>query len=803
MNNTHEYLKVNIANGKAKGSFIFKGNKYRITVLSDVLLRLEYNEEGKFNDYPTLFAINRNFKNDPKIKVKEDEKFLNISNDYFIVEYTKEKPFEASKLVPDTNLRITLKNSDKVWYYNHPEVRNFKGTAYSFDRDKNGVKLLNGLYSTDGFASINDTATPVFVSDGTVKKNPSDGTDIYLFIYRKDFGKALQSYFELTGYPALPPRYALGIWWNKNENYNQNDVKEIVDKFKKNKIPLSNIVLGNTWQKGDKNETYPNYEFDKTKFPTPKEMLNYLHENKVYLGIDINTANGINEKDAFYKEAKEILNTKTNGTVPFNAYNTNLLYAFYDKVITPLLELGVDNFFMNDNNKDNISAFMLSHYTYKNFERNEQRRGLILARNHGFAPHRYPVLYSGVTQVSWRTLKYLPFYNLTSSNIGVSWWSHDIGGYKGGTEDKELYIRYVQLGTYSPIFRFSSKRGHYYKREPWKWDANTRNIVKHYTEVRHKLIPYIYTEAYKYSRLGTPIIQPLYYKYPTTYDEPLYKNEYFFGSEIFVAPITDPKDKVMNRAVHRIFLPDGMWYEAKTGKKFPGGKRYVTFYKDEDYPVFARSGSIVPMAYLDEDNLNDVHTPKKMEIHVFPGQSNSYNLYEDDGVSNLYKEGYYIITNIDYNYRQNNYTLIIRPIEGKTGIIPEKRDYKIRFRNTKNAEYVRVNVGRLEAAFETYTENNDFIIEVKDVDTSSQLTINCGGKAIEIDAVRLINEDIDEIISDLQIETKLKETIANIIFDDKLEIRKKRIAIRKLRKNGLNGLFIKMFLKLLEYISEI
>ena len=191
-----------------------------------------------------------------------------------------------------------------------------------------------------------------------------------------------------------------------------------------------------------------------------------------------------------------------------------------------------------------------------------------------------------------------------------------------------------------------------------------------------------------------------------------------------------------------------------------------------------------------------------MEIQVFPGVSNNYNLYEDDGVTNLYKEGYYIITNIDYNYRKNNYTLIIRPIEGKTGIIPDKRDYKIKFRNTKRPEYVKVNVGRFEVEFTTRSDENDFIIEVPNVPTNQQLTINCGGEAIEIDAVRLINEDIDEIISGLLIETTLKEKIASILFSD-MTIRKKRIAIRKLKHNGLNKLFIKMFIKLLEYISEI
>lgn len=804
MSDLSEHFKIDVTTSRPRENCVFKGNYYRISVLSDVLLRLEYSPTGKFNDYPTLFAINRRFETEPTITVKEDEKFLNIQNSYFILEYSKEKPFEASKLVPDANLRISLKETDKVWYYGHPEVRNFKGSISGFDKGKKGLVLDKGLYGTDGFASINDTGRPVFVADGSVKKNPSDGIDIYLFIYRKDFGRALQSYFELTGYPSLLPRFALGVWWNKDDEYNEETLNDLLTNFKKNEMPLSTVLLGDTWKKKSKNgEIVSNYEFDTEKFKNPEDLIKKLHDEKIYFGIKIDTENGFNPADKAYQTVKKILNLEKDALIPLNVYNTKVLNMFYEEVINPLLDKGVDLFFIEDNMKDNIASFMLTHYTYKNYDRKETRRGLILTRNPGIASHRYPVLYSGETKVGWRVLKYLPFYNSTSANIGLTWWSHDIGGYMFGTEDRELYARYVQLATYSPIFRFASKNGHYYKREPWRWDVKTEKIVSDYMNIRHRLIPYIYTEAYKYSKLGSPLIQPLYYKYPETYDEPLYKNEYFFGSELFVSPITDPKDKVMNRVVQRVFLPDGMWYDFKTGKKFPGGRRYVTFYKDEDYPVYARSGSIIPLAILDEENLNDVHPPKQMEIQVFPGRSNSYNLYEDDGVSNLYKEGYYIITNIDYNYRQNNYTLIIRPVDGKTSIIPEKRDYKIRFRNTRTAEYVKVNVGRFEVEHEDYTDETDFIIEIKDVPTNQQLTINCGGKAIEIDAVRLINEDIDDIISDLQIETVLKEDVASIIFDENMTIRKKRIAIRKLRAKGLNRLFIKMFLKLLEYISEI
>ena len=177
-------------------------------------------------------------------------------------------------------------------------------------------------------------------------------------------------------------------------------------------------------------------------------------------------------------------------------------------------------------------------------------------------------------------------------------------------------------------------------------------------------------------------------------------------------------------------------------------------------------------------------------------------MYEDDGISGLYKEGYYLITEIDYNYLPNNYTLIIRSVEGKTGIVPDKRNYKIRFRNTKFAEDVIVYFDSTEIQVsKKYIDNNDFIVEIENVGTVGQLTINCKGKDIEIDAVRVINEDIDEILSDLQIETKLKEKIAEILFSNE-STRDKKIKIRKLKRQNLDKSFVKLFQNLLDYIEE-
>ncbi|MDD2409475.1 MAG: glycoside hydrolase family 31 protein [Bacilli bacterium] len=778
------------------------GNKYRITILSDILIRLEFSETGTFEDRPTELIKYRNFEINHFIK-KEDETHLVITTSYFKLEYQKERPFIGSKVNPDQFLKITLNNSEKFWYYNHPEARNFKGTGYSLDNADGNPNYKKGLYSTDGFVSIDDSESLIFNKDGSLGKRSDSRIDIYVFLYRKDFGLCLRDYFRLTGKPSLIPRYALGIWWNKDYPYTTEELEELIWNFNKNKIPLSIILLSKYWHILY-NEVDSGFTFNYNLFNNPKQLIDMLHNKKIKIGLNINPMAGIHPDELSYKRFKEAALIEEEGILPFNVFNKNVLNSYLDVFIKPLNDLGVDFYWIDYyNSNDLMSLRALNHYHYYDYKQSEAKRGMILSRNGLLASHKYPVIYSGYTKVSWNNLDLLPEYNLTSSNIGINWISHDIGGYLDGIEDPELYMRFIQLGTFSPILRLSSAESHYYKREPWLWDAQTFAVASEYLRLRHRLIPYLYSEGYKYSNTGLPLIQPIYYRYPEIYDEPLYKNEYYFGTELFIAPITKKKDLLMNRTVHRIFLPNGVWYDFKTGKKFIGGKRYVSFFKDEDYPVFAKKGTIVPLAILDDEDINNTNPPAKLEIHIFPGRSNTYKFYEDDGISSLYKDGYYLISDIDYNYQVNNFTAVIRPTDGKSGIVPIRRNYIIRFRNTRKADEVILYIGEDKKNYvKSYVDGNDFIVEVNNALSTKQVSINCKGRDIEIEAERIINEDIDSIISDLKIKTSLKEKIAAIIFSDE-EIKRKRIEIRKLRTKGLTSKHIRMFIKLLEYIAEI
>ncbi len=783
-----EFLKVN---DKA----VIIGNRFRIQILTERLIRFEYSEQGKFVDASSANVVRRNF-DLPKYILKEDEAYIYIETKYVQIKYQKNAKFS------ERTLSGTILYSKKNWFYNQKEVRNYGGTTISLDNTNKMPNLNKGLFNPDFFFVFDDSNTILYDEYSNVYKRIDGNKDFYLFAYSNDLNEVFHDYFTLTGNPAFIPRYSLGNWWSRDIPYSDEHIIPLMNKFRMNSIPISVFLFDKDWSfKDDKISKTSGFTFNSKLIKDPKSTIDILHKMNVHVGVKINPKDGIFSYENNFEIAKQYIPLNNKGYIDFNPMDARFMDLYFKIFIHPLENLGID-LFWNDYDvlENRNSLFILNDYMKKDMERND-KRSLILGRNANFAPHRYPILYSGKNIISFEVLQFLPLFNITASNIGVSYWSHDIGGSVGGIEDNELYIRSVEFGVFSPFLRFNTEYGTYYKREPWRWDVVTNNIVSYYLRLRNQIIPYLYTEIYHYHKDGIPLIRPLYYDYPFVYDDPVYINEYYFGSSMLISPIVKKSDPLIDRTIQRFFIPEGIWYDFKTGKKFVGNKKYVSFYNIEDYPVFVKAGGIIPLAGIND--LMTTESPKELEIHVFPGKSNSYSLYEDDGITNNYKNGNYVITNIDYNYLNNNYTLIIRTVEGKSNLLFSKRDYKIRFRNTKQASDIKVYSNEEEIPFTSYLMDNDFVIEIKDVLTSSQLTINCKGTDIEIDALMLINDDIDSILSDLKVPTNLKDTIAHILFSEEISISKKRIEIRKLKRRGLDKRSIKIFLRLIEYMSEV
>ena len=268
-----EQFKFDMDKAIANQECVFRGIRYRITVLTERLVRLEYSQKGLFENHPSELVWYRNFKK-PEFTVNETGKVLNIKTKYFELNYTKDKKFRGGILGFNKNLQITLAGSEKpwyykhpeaknygapsnsiddsgkVWYFNHPEVRNYDTSVFGLNDTKN-KELKKSLYSLDGFACIDDSKSKVMLENGSyVKRENSKNLDLYVFFYGKDFYYCLNDYFMITGYPPLIPRYALGNWWCKEDFYNEFDVAHLIKKFEDNNIPISLFQLSK-WRKDD------------------------------------------------------------------------------------------------------------------------------------------------------------------------------------------------------------------------------------------------------------------------------------------------------------------------------------------------------------------------------------------------------------------------------------------------------------------------------------------------------------------------------------------------------------------------
>ena len=760
-----------------KESYII-GNKYRFTVLSPRLIRLEYSADGIFEDRPTALVINRSF---PKVNysITESETLIQIATEVFTLTYVKDKELKSSTL--SSNIKAVINNTKIEWQLNNPEAKNLRSINFSIDSIKDKIILDKGLYSLDGFCIIDDSSNPVLdENDSFIQRKPGV-KDLYLFMYNKDFEGCLSDYFTLTGYPSLIPRYALGAWWYKNDKYTTDDINNLITRFNNDNIPISIFLLGDYWHDNTNNYT-PVIDL--------RSASAYLNNYNIKLGVTINPKLEIKKGSNEYNIISNYFNS---GNFNFIPLTNDKLGIYLNLFINNLETLGVSIFSIDYNNPlDRINLWKFNHYHCGRREVINQR-GLVLSRNAGIAPHRYPIIFSGKTKVNWTTLNLLPRYNLQGYNMGISFIAHPIGGYSGGVEEDELYLRYIQFACFSPIFLLASEGGKYYKREPWKWNSIIQNHIISYMNLRYKLIPYLYSESYNYHKTGHGIIKPFYYDYPKIYDDTLYNNQYFFGRDFFVAPITNRKNTVIKRVMKKVFVPNGIWFDFLQGKQYTGNKYYSNFYRDEDYPVFVKAGAIIPMQTVVKEDI-----PTTLEVAIYPLASGEYSLYEDDGFSKNYTKGMYMITKFNYQYEPDNYTFSISKIDGKN--LLSTRNYIIRFKNTRNITEVNTNDKMIK--YNCYYDKNDFIIKIDNQMVGRDININIKGQNILVSSVRLINEEIKEILYDLEIDTCLKEKLDEILFSD-LEVRKKRIKIRKLKRRGLDNKYIKIFINLLEYIQKI
>lgn len=754
-NKKHYVLKKSPA---SKEDAVVSGEGYRFTVLTDRLIRLEHQTEGMFVDEPTQKVICRDF---PACdyRVIDTENNLEIITEHLHLYYDK-KPFSSEGLC------IQMKESfhvyGSVWNYGD-EIHDLKGTARTLDNADGAVELESGLLSREGFTVLDDSDSILMTEEEWVAPKKAPSVDLYFFGYGHDYLDCLKDFYRLCGQVPLLPRFAMGNWWSRYYRYTEESYLKLMNKFRECGIPFSTAVIDMDWHLTDLPAKYGSgwtgYTWNQELFPDPQRFLKRLHGMGLHVTLNVHPADGVRAHEEAYLTMAKMLDIdyEKEDKIPFDVTDRRFMEAYFTCLHHPHEEKGVDFWWLDwqQGNKSRMSGldtlWMLNHLHFLDSGR-EGKRPLTFSRYAGIGSHRYPIGFSGDTFSTWDSLKFQPYFTANASNAGYTWWSHDIGGHQGGSKDDELAVRWLQLGVFSPILRLHSTSNEFYGKEPWNYNMQAERIMIGFLKLRHRLIPYLYSMNYRNHLDSLPLVRPMYYHHDTdeAYEVP---NQYYFGTEMFVCPITKPMDQKALLADVEAWLPEGVYYDFFTGQRYNGGRKMTLYRSLESIPVLVRAGGIIPMA--GDYHTTHLHNPKVLEVYIYNGADGSFDLYEDDCREHM--DGKPVITH--FIFETGSILKLSVQIEGQMeGIIPAEREYHICVEGVGEVSDVKVCAEEPIKFTQSYDQKK------------SELTICfCGGEnhqfTLQIQtqsqpsAVYNNRKAVFELLQRAQIEYQLKSTL--------------------------------------------
>lgn len=771
---------------KTREEMVVRGEKYRISVLTERLIRLEYSKKGVFVDEKTQTIMNRDFETF-RFRVEEKEDSLSIVTKYLRLIYDK-KEFSGEGL--KINVSGNFGTTSSVWYYGDKN-ESLKGTVRTLDTIDGATELGEGVVSKKLWSFIDDSKSMLLVDDDFVVREDEEAIDIYLFGYGLDYKEALRDFYKLSGATPLLPRYSLGNWWSRYYKYTDKSYLELLERFKREDIPFNVAVLDMDWHITDVDSKYgtgwTGYTWNKEYFKEPEKFLKELHERGYKITLNVHPADGVRAFEDSYKEFAKFMgvNIKNEDPVLFDIADKKFREGYFKYVHHKLEKQGVDFWWIdwqqgeNSGKKGLDPLWLLNHLHYKDIQR-DKRRGLILSRYAGVGSHRYPLGFSGDTIITWDSLNFQPYFTATASNIGYSWWSHDIGGHMNGTRDDELFVRWVQFGVFSPIMRLHSTCNDFSGKEPWNYNDIANAIIKKYLRLRQRLIPYLYTMNLKTHKDALPLILPIYYLEADNEKAYNYPNEYYFGEDLLVCPITEKGDELSKLSRVKAYLPKGYWVDIFTGIKYAGEREIEIYRSLDDIAVFARLGSILPLDARKSGN--EIDNPNELDLHVFAGADGSYSLAEDASELADFVEKEWRYTEflgkakenfLDYNDKKYSYEFNIEAVKNNIADSIKKRKYNIYFHGIKEYYNLEISVGEKSIsplAISYDNKVNALVINLDNISLDKEIRINIVSK-YNYNSFEIIENKIFAMLNAAQISYDLK----TVLFE----------SIRKLEEKGV------------------
>lgn len=506
--------------------------------------------------------------------------------------------------------------------------------------------------------------------------------DLYI-IDGQSISDIVQRFTLLTGRMEMPPIWSLGFQQCRWSYYPQERVMELADTFRARQIPCDAIYLDIHYMDG-----FRIFTWDTNRFPDPEGMISRLKEQGFRVVTIVDPAirkdsdypvyvEGAREGHFCKLPAGEVYHGKVwPGTAAFPDFSREKTRKWWGLKHANLFDPGVSGIWNDMNEPSDFSAgtglenriqmtvpndlmmdfdgkpqpfskchnaygLLMCRATHDGFRvLKPQERPFIVTRSAYAGIQRYAAVWTGDNHSWWEHLAASIPMHLNIGLSGIPFVGADVGGYQGECSP-ELYVRWIQLGAFTPFFRAHSSmetRDH----EPWSFGPEAERMAQKAVRMRYELLPYLYSEFRQACETGLPVMRPLILDFqddPNVYG---INDQFMFGREIMAAPVTRPGDRK-----RMVYLPQGRWYDFHTKARLEGGRYIIADAPLDRIPLFVREGAIIPMARsAGSTQFMDFST---LWIEIYAGPEGSFSLYEDDGLTQDYHYGVYNIRRFTQN----------------------------------------------------------------------------------------------------------------------------------------------------------
>ncbi|MGC2699902.1 MAG: glycoside hydrolase family 31 protein [Candidatus Acidiferrales bacterium] len=699
----------------------------RIQVCSDAIIRVLYSATSTFPDTPQ-YVVNKTNWPAAQWTMESSDKEVTIATALMKVTVTRAdgailfSDSAGKKLFEDFDRTLTPVEVNGEKTYHSEMFSNLWDSTeafYGLGQHQAGVWNYHGE-SVDLSQDNTNISVPMFLSSkgyGIFWNNPSrsrfnnrflhalylssevaDTVDYY-FLYGPDFDKIIAAYREMTGAAPMFGKWAYGFWQCKNKYSSQEEILRVAHKYREMHIPVDNIVQDWFWW-----NTMGEPVFNKN-YPDPKGMIEDLHEHHFHIMFSFwpffepgTSAYDDMDKRGYFIARTQVAGFHPKGMALYDAFNPAARKYYWGLMDKGLFGIGADAWWLDTDEPEtegretsilatnkvaigtgaryaNLFPLMSTAAVYDGQRSaSDQKRVFILSRSAFAGIQRNAVTaWSGDVESDWLSFARQIPAGLNFELSGIPYWTTDIGGFIIGNPDdpayRELFVRWFEYGTFCPIFRLHGTRTTN-TNELWSYGPEAQTILTDFDRLRYRLMPYIYSLAWKTTKEGYTPMRPLAMDYRTDVRAQNIGDQFMFGPAILVNPVTEP-----GATARHLYLPKDKWYDFWTGHAVVGGVAIDAAAPLNRIPLYVRAGSILPMGPEIEYSTEKPADP--IELRVYAGADGTFTLYEDENDNYDYEKKVY--ATIPIHWDDARHTLTIGERQGRFPGMLEARKFHVVF----------------------------------------------------------------------------------------------------------------------------